>query len=162
MGEQSVFALGSQLYGYIPEYHGSRGVFGETGPNTGGLLAGIFAGPRDRTVAAGRGDNPGLTMQNIRFDTRLFENYVYRTQYRNISYNEDFYPFLSNNIVTERHIGNEWVNELYFLFNWNAIVQLSYTTFIPGKGMAAIAESLTGSTRVRAASRVASEFIWRF
>lgn len=164
MGEQGAFTKGNQLYGYVPEYFGSHRAFGGTGVTTGG--AWFMANPQDRVALGGRGDNPGMTLLNLRFDNRFSEKWVYRLQYRTLEYNEDFYPYLTtglnNEPVSEHKMGAEWGNELYYLLNWNAIITFAYTQFSPGPAIEKINEVYTGKKDTAVARRTAMEYIIRF
>lgn len=177
MGEQNPFLTGSQIYGYIPEYHGSRGEYANQGVVTGGLAAGRNI--RDQNTQGGRGDNPGLTMWNIRVENKFNDHWVWRSQYRTFSVNEDYYPFLTRGLkktrtdadgneetyyepVKDHDLGSEWSNELYYLINWNAIVQLTYVYFEPGAAIAKTNKIWTGKDDAKRAERTAMEFIWRF
>ncbi|MBF0238181.1 MAG: hypothetical protein HQM12_10775 [SAR324 cluster bacterium] len=174
MGEQNPFGMGTQFFGYIPEYHGSRGVFAQQGVVTGGLAGGMDT--RDVESQGGRGDNPGLTMQNIRLDVRFDQHWLLKSSLKLLSFNESFYPYLSPGIggnyqtrgkpVTTLDMGNEINTEISYLVNWNVMVMLAYTQFIPGGGMKELASAYTGvdagSVKLESVSRTAMEFIVKF
>lgn len=133
---QHPLTLGTELYGVIPEYYGSHGKLGESGIPTGGLQGGNPQGGAH--LAGGRGDNPGLTLWNINLGNRFHENWVYQTQYRWISYNQRFFPYLTEgdrgHSLSPLHIGSEWINEVYYILNWNTLIQLAYTQFFQDMG----------------------------
>ncbi|MGK5091595.1 hypothetical protein WDW89_06195 [Deltaproteobacteria bacterium TL4] len=171
-GEQNPFVLGTQVYGYLPEYHGSRGVFGKQGVPVGGL--GLGRDILDKQSQGGRGDNPGLTLWNLRLDARFTANWFYQMNYRMISFNEPFYPYLTTGFggtavttgapVTDTDMGTEWANEITYQVNWNVVIQFSYALFTPGPGIESVSRVYTGdnSFSPTSASRTAMEFITKF
>ena len=152
------------MYGFLPEYHGSHREPLSQGPVIGGLRAGTVG--RDANTQGGRGDNPGLTMWNIRSDNRFTQNWVLRVQWKKIDYNEEFFPYLTDGVngkpVDDLDMGSEFGSELYYLFNWNSVAMISWVRFDPGTGLEQINEALTGRDDVASASRWAMEYIWRF
>jgi len=161
------FALGTVLYGYIPELYGNG-----TPVFVGGLQN--FAG-----TGNGRGDNPGLTMYSFGLTLRPKIFLIYRTNANMFCWNENFYAgnmvnpaaeTESGSLVKTRYtkvesgyVGTEWDNEITLALNKNMFVKGQASLFFPGDTVKDVTSALSGGTESdEIASRLGFEFIWNF
>ncbi|OQX21394.1 MAG: hypothetical protein BWK80_33600 [Desulfobacteraceae bacterium IS3] len=160
------FAMGTALYGYIPEFYGNG-----TPVFVGGLQN--FTG-----TGNGRGDNPGLTMYSVGLTLRPRIFLIYHSNVNMFHWNEDFYvgnmvqPMQINPAtksldktpytkVEGGYAGTEWDNEITLALSKNMFVKAQASFFFPGDTVKEVTKAL-GAESDETASRLGFEFIWNF
>lgn len=160
------FALGTALYGYIPEFYGNG-----TPVFVGGLQN--FTG-----TGGGRGDNPGLTMYSFGLTLRPKVFLIYHSNVNMFHWNEDFYvcnmvqPMQINPAtkslektpytkVDGGYAGTEWDNEITLALSKNMFIKAQAAFFFPGDAVKEVTKAL-GAESDETASRLGFEFIWNF
>lgn len=160
------FALGTALYGYIPEFYGNG-----TPVFVGGLQN--FTG-----TGNGRGDNPGLTMYSFGITLRPKIFLIYHTNVNMFHWNEDFYvcnmvqPMQINPAtrslektpytkVEGGYVGTEWDNEFTLALSKNMFIKAQAAMFFPGDTVKEVTKAM-GAESDEIASRLGFEFIWNF
>jgi len=161
------FALGSALYGYIPEFYGNG-----TPVFTGGIenLAG---------AGIGRGDNPGMAMTSVGLTVTPKIFLIYRTNVNSFWWNEDFNvtSFVDGRTtipVEAGYTGTEWDNEITLATSKQSYIKTHFSFYFPGEVMEDVTSALTSFTNPAdgtvipgkqsddTAIRLGMEFIWNF
>lgn len=153
MGDTNL-ALGTMLYGYLPELYGNG-----TPVATGGLQNTVGMG-------GGRGDNPGMTMLTYGFTVTPKKFIIFKTNANSIWWNEDikvgsFKTAGKNTIVQAGYVGAEWDNELTVALSKNTYIKTQASFFFPGSRLTEATTAL-GAAGDKTASRLAMELIWNF
>ncbi len=160
------FALGTALYGYIPEFYGNG-----TPVFVGGLQN--FTGS-----GGGRGDNPGVAMYSFGLTLRPKIFLIYHSNVNMFHWNEDFYvcnmvqPMQINPAtkslektpytkVEGGYVGTEWDNEITLALSKNMFIKAQAAFFFPGDTVKEVTKAL-GAESDETASRIGFEFIWNF
>jgi hypothetical protein len=149
------FAMGTMLYGYLPEIYGNG-----TPVLTGGVQNTVGMG-------GGRGDNPGLTMFSLGLKATPKRFLIYKTNINYFIWNEDFdvTSFVDGQThikVDSGYVGTEWDNEITFALSKSTFIKGQFSFFFPGEALEDVTTALSGSKSNDIASRVAAEFIWNF
>ena len=153
-------ALGTMLYGYLPELYGNG-----TPVATGGLQNTVGLG-------AGRGDNPGLTMLSYGITATPKKHIIFKTNANSFWWNEDITVYdIANPIgatgikapttVKGGYVGTEWDNELTLALSKHTYIKGQVSYFFPGEVLANTTTAL-GAVGDKIASRYAVELIWNF
>ena len=153
-------ALGTMLYGYLPELYGNG-----TPVATGGLQNTVGLG-------AGRGDNPGLTMLSYGITATPKRHIIFKTNANSFWWNEDIKvsniaaPIGAAGIkapttVKSGYVGTEWDNELTLALSKHTYIKGQVSYFFPGEVLANTTAAL-GAVGDKIASRYAVELIWNF
>ena len=161
------FALGSVLYGYIPELYGNG-----TPVFTGGLEN--FAG-----AGNGRGDNPGMTMTSVGLTVTPKRFLILKSNVNSFWWNEDINvnSFVDPQAVTnvdDGYTGTEWDNEITLATSRQSFIKAHFSFFFPGEVVEDVTSALTsfrnpadgsvipGKKSDDTAVRLGMEFIWNF
>lgn len=147
-------ALGTMLYGYIPELYGNG-----TPVATGGLQNTVGLG-------AGRGDNPGLAMLSYGITATPKKFIIFKTNANSFWWNEDikvgsFKTPAASTVVKSGYVGTEWDNELTLALSKHTYLKGHVSYFFPGEVLANTTAAL-GAVGDKIASRYAMEMIWNF
>jgi hypothetical protein len=147
-------ALGSMLYGYLPELYGNG-----TPVATGGLQNTVGFG-------GGRGDNPGIAMLSYGITATPRKNIVIKTNANSLWWNEDikvgsFKTAGATTAVKSGYVGTEWDNELTLALSKHTYIKGQVSYFFPGEVLANTTTAL-GAVGDKIASRYAMELIWSF
>ncbi len=155
------FALGSVLYGYIPELYGNG-----TPVFTGGLQN--FAG-----AGNGRGDNPGMTMTSAGITVTPKRFLIFKSNVNSFWWNEDinvvsFVDGATPTTVESGYTGTEWDNEITLATSRQSFIKTHFSFFFPGEVIEDVTSALTttplgpGKQSDDTAIRLGMEFIWNF
>lgn len=147
-------ALGSMLYGYLPELYGNG-----TPVATGGLQNTVGLG-------AGRGDSPGLAMLSYGITATPKKHIIFKTNANSLWWNEDikvgsFKSAGATTTVKSGYVGTEWDNELTLALSKHTYIKGQVSYFFPGEVLANTTTAL-GAVGDKIASRYAMELIWNF
>jgi len=149
------FAMGTILYGYIPEFYGNG--------------TPVFTGGLENTagLGMGRGDNPGMTMISAGLTVAPKRFLIYKTNVNMFYWNEDFNvtnmvnPLLGTTKVNSGYAATEWDNEITLALSKNTFIKGQAAFLFPGKRVKDVTEAL-GAKADDTAIRVAAEVIWNF
>lgn len=146
-------ALGTMLYGYVPELYGNG-----TPVFTGGLQ-------NTSGLGSGRGDNPGLTMLSYGITATPKKHIIFKTNANSFWWNEDIkvqsFKTLAPTIVKSGYVGTEWDNELTLALSKHTYIKGQASIFFAGSTLKDTIAAL-GAEGTKDASRLAVELIWNF